>query len=752
MPLSPEALNAFIADLRGSGYVIDPGQLTAVQHLALLSGSGAWPGADARLGHILAPVLARTPTEQSDIMRRFEAWRPLLYQSDHARLSSLRPPALPPLRAPTLEAIPDTAAGTTDRLTLLRQRWFALGSVAALAGILTLVGTAVVHELRPVSVPPGQPIPPASAGPASPPSTGQSPFRPLAGPSHVSTPQSTTVVSGVAVAPPWSAALPVVLSSLPVAIAIVLWLSKRRHRQRLRRLAVATPRDLAEMQILVPDTPLFEGVTSELAARDFARPRRLLSEKLDIDRTVDATARAAGATQLVFETRSLTPSYVIMVEEAGRHDHLARLGDILVSRLSDAGVHAESYHILHSELVRDRNDRILNLDEVADRHHDYRLLMLGPGENVLDRTNQLVRALREDAPWADRSYLVLGRIDALTAKRLTDDGFVLAPASPVGMRALGQHIASAPRERGEMLMPVPGMARRLTRRVGLGRAVLHTTVPSPHISLDQVRTRLVATLRVPLVQLPAVFAQRAIALGNLLQGTPRKDFILFDRVLLRKFLLSLGESSQSHRVLVVNGPPGSGKTFTISIAQWLVGHKTRVIVVRLDSFLKAHDVAQNLYCFFGWHWEPSVENSEKLAQIATRYAQRISARAEQDETKSLIIFHNDSLTLAPDVRDFVGHLAMEATGLSFIIIGLDKSVFLPSVMTDFLLEELKNFSDEEIAIGLREVLERLNISTDNVSIHLEIILSSVEPGDEYNKRVSSAAHRVLEGLSDRAQA
>ena len=208
--------------------------------------------------------------------------------------------------------------------------------------------------------------------------------------------------------------------------------------------------------------------------------------------------------------------------------------------------------------MRDRNDRILNLDEVADRHHDYRLLMLGPGENVLDRTNQLVRALREDAPWADRSYLVLGRIDALTAKRLTDDGFVLAPASPVECarwaNTLQVRRASVAKCSCQYQAWRAGNAPRRARARGSshdGTVSAHQPRPS--------WTRLVATLRVPLVELPAVFAQRAIALGNLLQGTPRKDFILFDRVLLRKFLLSLGESSQSHRVLVVNGPPGSGR-------------------------------------------------------------------------------------------------------------------------------------------------------------------------------------------------
>src|SRR4051794_12413090 len=102
------ALDAFFADLRASGYPIDPGQLAAANQLVLMAVSGAWPDAEERLGNLLSPIFSRTPTEQLDILRRVEAWRPLLFPRG-ARLaslplrripvsSSISPPSLPPLR------------------------------------------------------------------------------------------------------------------------------------------------------------------------------------------------------------------------------------------------------------------------------------------------------------------------------------------------------------------------------------------------------------------------------------------------------------------------------------------------------------------------------------------------------------------------------------------------------------------------------------------------------------------------------
>jgi hypothetical protein len=750
--LSSEALSAFIADLRASGYAPDPGQLSAAHHLVLLSASGAWPGGDTRLGHLLAPVFARTPAEQSDIIRRFEAWRPMLFPKGGAT-ALVKSPILPPLRLPKLEAIPDTQIGTVVRLSRLRTRWIVAAFALALLVTLAVGATAVLHEFRPVFPPPVV----APIGPILPPSKSaetQTPFRSVIGPSSVSTPLSTRPVSGIAVAPAWSAALPVVLGSLPVAIAIALWLSSRGHRHRWRRLAESRPRDLAEMNILVPDMPLFEGVACELAAHDLARPRRLFSEELDIDQSVDATVRAGGMAQLAYKTRSLTPLYAVLIEEEGRHDHLARLGDILSSRLSDAGVLSESYHVLHADSVRDSNDRILSLNELADRHREDRLLMLGAGEKVLDRRNQLSPVLRREAPWADRGYLVLGRIDAFTARQLINEDFFLAPASPAGMRALGQRIASAPRERGEMLIPVPGVMSRFARSIPA--AAGPAKVLALDLGLDEIRARLVALLRAPLAQISAIILQRAESSEGQPSGedSDRRQIgvPILNRHLLRQFLTGLNGNNPRHRVLVVNGPPGSGKDFTIRVAHRLVRPSMQIVILHLDELSNVHEVVHSLYRKFGWGNAPPAAGSVPTERIIRDYAQYLRYGAQRDDTKILMIFQSDnSAAVSPSIIDLIILLVNEPDDLSFIIIGLDVSIFSSSSIdkSSLIIEEIHDFTKSDIEYGLREIFNELNIPVDYQSVYVDHIVASVEPGDEYNKRVAAEIHRLMVTLTQR---
>ena len=108
---------------------------------------------------------------------------------------------------------------------------------------------------------------------------------------------------------------------------------------------------------------------------------------------------------------------------------------------------------------------------MADRYPDSRLLVLGPGEAVIESFgHRLTPALDDKADWADRAYLVLGRIDEVTANRLADAGFVLAPATRPGLRALGLYLAGAPRDERRPLLPLPGVVPRSERRRDLPTA------------------------------------------------------------------------------------------------------------------------------------------------------------------------------------------------------------------------------------------------------------------------------------------
>jgi hypothetical protein len=538
------------------------------------------------------------------------------------------------------------------------------------------------------------------------------------------------------------------LGTLPLAFAAAFLLARRRADQLLQRLAIDSPRDLAEMKILVPDTPLFEGALSELAANDLGRPRRLLGERLDIERSVDATARAAGAPQFVFEMRSVTPFYAVFIEEAGRHDHLARLADVLVDRLTEAGVLTERYYMLTSGLVRTRRGWHLSLKEAADLHRDDRILLLGPGESVIDdQRRKLVDALSRDARWADRAYLVLGRIDALTARLLTDEGFALAPATPAGVRALGRHIASAPREIGEVLVSVPGLQRDPARRP------LPTTSETK-LTLADVRLRLIHTLRAPLQQLTYLVGRRFSDVEEVEQTYANEEIasaapqdrphigLVLNRTVLRDFLAKVGRSDRKGNVLVVNGPPGSGKSFTIEIARRSLGNRVRVVTLDLQMSSTLDSVVRDIHAKLGAEHNMASTEVQPSNRVAYRYANEIRERiVATSDTDTLVIFHNEGVELQPEITNLIVNLIREPGSIYYIVIGIDASQFVSTVA----VEDLQEFTEWEVRDELERFARDMHLPRDVVDPLLREV-ASIGRGDRYNARIGAALQSILAHL------
>jgi dienelactone hydrolase len=445
--VSPEraGLIAFLAELRDAGYAPDPSQAVAIEHLLLLVAAGAWPRGRNDLGSLLAPVIAHTPTQQADILQRVARWSDVLLTNGsllavppQSPLLPVRAPKLASLRAGAIDSVTATVKRRrlTGRLRILR---LPVGFIAAIVAVgfggaflwyrWVMVGQADAPDVF---------------------SYGERFFTIFR-----SSPQTLETQSQLI---PISTSVLFGFLSLLTFIIFRRWVT--RHRGALGAQASRKPRDLAELNILVSETPLFEGLVTDLASLEFARPRRLVGQELDVEQSLKATAYEAGLIQVVYQERRSTPSYVVLVEEVSRHDHLARLADRLVDRMCDAGVQAERYYIVNPQVIHDSTGRTETLEEISRRHSDQRLLVVGPGEAINDTYGAgLIKALKEDAPWSDRSYLVAGRIDARTVRRLTAESFSIATTTPTGVSALGQYVAGATREGGIVLLPLPGVHR-----------------------------------------------------------------------------------------------------------------------------------------------------------------------------------------------------------------------------------------------------------------------------------------------------
>jgi hypothetical protein len=231
----------------------------------------------------------------------------------------------------------------------------------------------------------------------------------------------------------------------------------------------------------------------------------------------------------------------------------------------------------------------------------------------------------------------------------------------------------------------------------------------------------------------------------------RRGQLVFDRWLLRRFLSGLGQSSIRQRMLFVTGPPGSGKSTTIRLARAFVGHRMKLVVVRLDPSASALGVTRELYHAFDWRWESLVDaDASTDARTIKRCADMISARLDyQDGGQALVIFHQDGSTaMSADVEALLMELLIMLTDgriIRLAIIVIAESFLVPKAQFHSVIEELHDFSPMDIEEGLQQVARELHIPAAAVDV-LTNILSAVEPGDRYNQRVSVIAQHFIDEL------
>ncbi|MFG1329866.1 hypothetical protein V5F41_01285 [Xanthobacter autotrophicus] len=167
----------------------------------------------------------------------------------------------------------------------------------------------------------------------------------------------------------------------------------------------------------LPETPglvLFTSLAVRRSLEQLRRPLRIRSRRLDVRRSVCATAQAGGVPRLHFEERRVALDCVVLVERAGRTDHVAALGVQLAGRLREAGAPVMHYEFSGSPALVTRIEpgsgtrgAPVPFERFAFSHARARLLLVSSGNAFLDpRTLALSKFHREALDAFAQVYLL----------------------------------------------------------------------------------------------------------------------------------------------------------------------------------------------------------------------------------------------------------------------------------------------------------------------------------------------------------
>ncbi len=224
------------------------------------------------------------------------------------------------------------------------------------------------------------------------------------------------------------------------------WYARARQRAFFQSLPTDTAQERRRLRSVSTHSPLSKGA-HPLAAnlrRRFLQP----TQRLDVPASIAATLRAGGMPSPVFGSL-VQPAYVVLVDCAGRGDHLAQLTRLVLGSLQNHDLMQNCYEF-DSDPRRSRHaplrGRVLHhglqsLPALASRHAGARLLIFSDGRGFFDPYTEAAAAwLSTFAAWEKPVLLTPQARQHWGARewRLIQAGLVLLPMDGEGMQWLGQ--------------------------------------------------------------------------------------------------------------------------------------------------------------------------------------------------------------------------------------------------------------------------------------------------------------------------
>lgn len=406
--------------------------------LTRLEQQGRLPDNPRQLSPLLGPLFCRNPEEQARFPVLFEQW--------------LNDGQGPSIATNNRLATPEQTVITDELAKIKRTDWFWT------AGILTLLAALLVGVIYwpPQEIATSPSLPALTGGGNPPPPPKDNPVIPIldqAAPRLLPEPikLDETLQQRIELTIKW----------LPWGLAL-LWLTKRYHRRWRLQTQSGNGDDLINnirFERLL--APIFGGAEAERALRDLRSARFEPTRRLDLEATVEATARAGDYFHPVYLNRRYPPEHLLLVRSLNRNDQQAALAEELVKRFNKLGLQVKAYRFRDDPrwLVRwDDNgeNEYLELAQLVARHSAARLLVISEADILFHPFSGEARPWLSDfAPWQDRVWLHPRDASPEHAELLARSNFTLLPLARDSLPELVARLTSPEMRKTPLEPPQP---------------------------------------------------------------------------------------------------------------------------------------------------------------------------------------------------------------------------------------------------------------------------------------------------------
>lgn len=419
----------FLDHLRRQGFHIGVEHHLRLQRLLNRVAADCDP---VELKTLLCPVFATNAEQQEFFYRTFDAYYPFFRATDPADdVQSLLVDQ--PSRVPTKRVV---------------RRWPYLAAAGMAVALSVAFLTWKTQGLRKPMNQPGPP--PAATAPAA----TQPPPSLIGAPQSPAPEQTHRVSTHVTRIPPsvsrWLASYSdnrIVLGWTALMGPLLSWLFYEVYRFRRRRLLIRKaqgkipPYSWPIRTDLAPDIypPYDLAVTGRLLHRRYQGE----AQRLDVAATVEASIAALGFPTFRYRKDSRLPEYLFLIDRVSFRDHQARLHEHLAAALNGQGLYVSVYFYEGDPRVcwNSSGDESISLEQLQRAFPEYRLLLFGNGEQLLDAvTGRLAHWHRLLTAWPDRAVLTPEPPSGWGRREMTlATQFALVPATLDGLASLAAY-------------------------------------------------------------------------------------------------------------------------------------------------------------------------------------------------------------------------------------------------------------------------------------------------------------------------
>lgn len=212
-----------------------------------------------------------------------------------------------------------------------------------------------------------------------------------------------------------------------------------RRKRILRKQHEKRPPYTWPLKVNRPLIPIYNSDEIKNVARAMHRRQVDESQYLDINRTITATAEAAGFPDLRFKPFSKSPEYLVLIDRLSFRDHQSNLLDEMVRTLKREGLYAVWYFSENPQVCsNETGDTRISINELQARYVGRRLLIVGNGAGMIDpMTGELASWTEVFLRWKDRVVLTPHPPAHWGLREFTLAGlFIVSPATPKGLITL----------------------------------------------------------------------------------------------------------------------------------------------------------------------------------------------------------------------------------------------------------------------------------------------------------------------------